>query len=182
MFCSVCVMNSLWIRVINSPISSMFTSLTLRYHCSITVTSQWGLWPLKSLASRRCAQPFVQANIKEKNQSSVSLAFVRGIHRGPVDSPHKKASNTENVSIRWRHHANASEVTLKDMGKIDWCQTTTNHNKAWTLCIFLTTNRMLYTNVRGMFYGGVSVMCIGYWWAGAYLAASHLQPTTISMG
>ena len=27
--------------------------------------------------------------IKDKNQSSVSLAFVRGIHRSPVNSPHK---------------------------------------------------------------------------------------------
>ena len=26
---------------------------------------------------------------QRKNQSSVSLAFVRGIHRGPVNSPHK---------------------------------------------------------------------------------------------
>ena len=33
---------------------------------------------------------------QRKHQSSVSLAFVRGIHRSPV-SPH-------NVSIWWRHH------------------------------------------------------------------------------
>ena len=26
---------------------------------------------------------------QRKHQSSASLAFVRGIHRGPVDSPHK---------------------------------------------------------------------------------------------
>ena len=26
---------------------------------------------------------------QSKHQSSVSLAFVRGIHRGPVNSPHK---------------------------------------------------------------------------------------------
>ena len=26
---------------------------------------------------------------QRKHQSSVSLAFVRGIHRGPVNSPHK---------------------------------------------------------------------------------------------
>ena len=34
--------------------------------------------------------PFVQAHITEKNkQSSASLAFVRGIHRSPVNSPRK---------------------------------------------------------------------------------------------
>ena len=41
---------------------------------------------------------------QRKHQSSASLAFVRGIHRLPVVSPHIKASNTEDASIRWRHH------------------------------------------------------------------------------
>ena len=36
---------------------------------------------------------------QRKHQSSASLAFVRGIHRRPVNSPHKWASNAENVSI-----------------------------------------------------------------------------------
>ena len=39
------------------------------------------------------------------HQSSALLAFVRGIHRWPVNSPQKRASNAENVSIIWwRHH------------------------------------------------------------------------------
>ena len=37
------------------------------------------------------------------HQSSASLAFVRGIHRGP-GIPAQMASNAENVSIWWRHH------------------------------------------------------------------------------
>ena len=41
---------------------------------------------------------------QREHQSSTSMAFVRGIHRWPVNSPHKKASNAENVSIWWRHH------------------------------------------------------------------------------
>ena len=41
---------------------------------------------------------------QRKHQSSVSLAFVRGIHRWTVNSPHKGASNAENVSIWWHHH------------------------------------------------------------------------------
>ena len=40
---------------------------------------------------------------QRKHQSSASLAFVWGIHRGPVNSPHM-ASNAKNVSIWWRHH------------------------------------------------------------------------------
>ena len=40
---------------------------------------------------------------QRNHQSSASLAFVRGIHRWPVNSPHKWPV-TENVSIGWRHH------------------------------------------------------------------------------
>ena len=39
---------------------------------------------------------------QRKHQSSALLAFVRGIHRWPVNSPHK--GNAENVSKWWRHH------------------------------------------------------------------------------
>ena len=44
---------------------------------------------------------------QRKHQSSASLAFVRGIHRWPVNSrhrwiPHTKASNAEFVSMWWR--------------------------------------------------------------------------------
>ena len=38
---------------------------------------------------------------QRKHQSSASLAFVSGIHRWP----RTKASNEENISIWWRHHA-----------------------------------------------------------------------------
>ena len=42
-----------------------------------------------SPASRLFTQPFIQAHIKEKkNQSSALLAFVRGIHRWPLNSLH----------------------------------------------------------------------------------------------
>ena len=47
---------------------------------------------------------------QRKHQSSASLAFVWGIHWGPVNSPlpgefpTRRASNVENVSIWWCHH------------------------------------------------------------------------------
>ena len=62
------------------PIASQITSLTIVYSTVYSDADQW------------------------KYQSSASLAFVRGIHRGPVNSPHKTASNAEDVSIWWRHH------------------------------------------------------------------------------
>ena len=40
---------------------------------------------------------------QRKHQSSASMAFVRGIHRGRW-IPVRRASNAENVSIWWRHH------------------------------------------------------------------------------
>ena len=41
---------------------------------------------------------------QRKHQSSALLAFVRGIHRWPVNSPTQMTSNAENVYIWWRHH------------------------------------------------------------------------------
>ena len=49
---------------------------------------------------------------QRKHQSSASLAFVRGIHRGPVNSPHKwpvtrKMFPFDDVIMKshtWRHH------------------------------------------------------------------------------
>ena len=55
----------------------------------ITMTSWWVRWRLKSPAATLFTQPFIQAQIKKKFKSSASLAFVRGIHRWPVNSPHK---------------------------------------------------------------------------------------------
>ena len=46
------------------------------------------LWRLKSPASRLFTQPFVQAQIKENIKAHASLAFVRDIHRWPMNSPH----------------------------------------------------------------------------------------------
>ena len=48
------------------------------------MTSLWARWGLKSPASRLFTQRF-----QRKHQSSASLAFVWGIHRWPVKSPHK---------------------------------------------------------------------------------------------
>ena len=39
---------------------------------------------------------------QRRHQSSASLAFMRGIHRGPVNSPHKWPVTRK--TFRWRHH------------------------------------------------------------------------------
>ena len=53
------------------------------------MTSWWPRWRLKSPASRLSTEPFFQGADQRKHQSSASLAFVRGINRWPVNSPHK---------------------------------------------------------------------------------------------
>ena len=53
-----------------------------------------------------------------KYQSSVSLAFVSGIHQWPVDSPHK--GNTENISIWWCHHGPALSASATPTIHAPW--------------------------------------------------------------
>ena len=66
--------------IIMSTMASQITSLTIVYSTIYSSTAQ------------------------RKHQSSASLAFARGIHRWPVNSPHKRAGNAGNDSIWWRHH------------------------------------------------------------------------------
>ena len=86
-----CLVLPIWL-----PHTAMSTNL-------ITVTYQWASWRLKSPASRLFSQSFVQAYIKEN---------IRAQRYWPVWAestddqwfPSQRASNTENVSIWWRHH------------------------------------------------------------------------------
>ena len=61
--------------VLIGAVASQITSLTVVYSAVYSSTDQ------------------------RKHQSSASLAFVRGIHRGPVNFPQKRASKAENDSI-----------------------------------------------------------------------------------
>ena len=70
---------------------------------------------------------------QRKHQSSASLAFVRGIHRRPVNSPHKwpvtrKMFPFDDVII--------SGVILEAMVTTSRNQTTSIHNTALAVCIF----------------------------------------------
>ena len=54
----------------------------------ITMTSYWARWRLKSPASRLFTQTFIQTQIEE-NIKALRHWPLRGIHWGPVNSPHK---------------------------------------------------------------------------------------------
>ena len=74
--------------------------------CKITL--QWRHNERHSVSNHRhfdCFLSRLSGAHQTKHQSSASLAFVEGIHRWPVDSPHKGPVQwRENVSIWWSHH------------------------------------------------------------------------------
>ena len=47
---------------------------------------------------------------QRKHPSSASLAFVRGIHRGPGNSPHKWLVTRKMFPFDWRHHVSWSLI------------------------------------------------------------------------
>ena len=49
---------------------------------------------------------------QRKHQSSASLVFVRGIHRWPVNFPHKGPITWIFFSIRWRHHVMGPNLSI----------------------------------------------------------------------
>ena len=59
---------------------------------------------------------------QRKHQSSASLAFVLGIHRGPGtgEFPAQMSSNAENVSICWRHHVNKRNNNFDTQNKLQY--------------------------------------------------------------
>ena len=69
----------------------------------ITIKSYWGLWHLKSLASRLFAQPFVQVPIKE-NIKALHHWPLLGKFTGHQRIPLTRGQVAENLSIWWRHH------------------------------------------------------------------------------
>ena len=69
------------------PVSMLTCNYKITYMSNITMTSWWARWGLKLPASRLFTQPYII--FKRKHQSSASLAFVGGIRRGQMNSPHK---------------------------------------------------------------------------------------------
>ena len=72
--------------------------------CSFTMTSEWARWCLKSPASPLFTQSFIQARSKKTSNLRVTGLRV-GNSPETGEFPAQMASNAENVSIWWRHHA-----------------------------------------------------------------------------
>ena len=77
------------------------------WQASITVTSEWARWRLKSPAFGWLAESF-NAQIKKQNIKAPHHWLLCGEFTGQF--PAQRASNAENVSIWWRHHAIKSSL------------------------------------------------------------------------
>ena len=78
---------------------------------------------------------------QRKHQSSASLAFVRGIHRRSVNSPHKwpltrKMFPFDDVIMSGDHFKNVLSYEIWGLLKINLCFTETER---WTRCLFVVT-------------------------------------------
>ena len=77
---------------------------------------------------------------ERKHQSSASLAFVRGIHRGTVNSPHKWPVTRKMFPFWWRHHESERNcfcvelITLGMIYLLNWIASAAW--KAWHGAIF----------------------------------------------
>ena len=83
-----------------------FHTLDNECRCRLPWTSEWARWRLKSPASRFFTQPFIQGADQWKHQSSASLIFVSGIHRLPVNSPHREPATRKCFHLMtssWQH-------------------------------------------------------------------------------
>ena len=99
--------------------------ITLRQ--SITMTSKWERWRLKSPASRLFTQLFIQAQIKE-NISAPRYWPLWGEFTVDRWIPAQRASDTENVSIWWRHH------DTNDTASFWWMKAEFFSYIYWVLC------------------------------------------------
>ena len=87
-------------RTLVNPVTKISSTWYFRF----SLVTQWGQWVnpeehyddviMDAIASQITSLTIVYSNVysgadQSKHQSSASLAFVWGIHRGPVNSPHK---------------------------------------------------------------------------------------------
>ena len=89
--------------IINRLVSAFLVTIHIS-DFNITVTSRWARWRLKSPASRLFTQSYVQAQIKG-NIKAPRHWPCEGNSPVTGEFPAQRASNAENVSIWWRHHA-----------------------------------------------------------------------------
>ena len=98
----VVAVHPLYIKTFGTLFVFVLPDVILRL--SITMTSWWARWRLKSPASRLFIRPFIRAQIKANVKAPRHWPLCVGNSPGTGEFPAQMASNAENVSIWWRHH------------------------------------------------------------------------------
>ena len=96
------------------------------------------------ITSPTIVYPIVNLNADQrKHQSFASLAFLRGIDLGPLNSPHKGPVTRNYVSIWWRHHESRNQTISfkKEAFKHVICEMAAI--LFWPYCVY---NRVSYNN------------------------------------
>ena len=113
------------VKHFDSFVGPTLCSSTIHFYIIITKTSKWARRCLKSPHDRLLERLFRRRSKKTSN--SAWLAFVRGIHRWPVNSPHKgpvtrKMFSFDDVIVcffqhqRWPLAASYASPSTKDLG------------------------------------------------------------------
>ena len=90
---------------------------------------------------------------QRKHKSSASLAFVRGIHQWPVNSPHKgRTSIAENVSIWWRHHVSCLSIGLSVLSRYSMGCLTVSPAPVWVRTSGPTIGKWYRYEYRGRWH------------------------------
>ena len=143
-------------------ISNTYISNTTPGSISWVFTLQWRHNRHDSVSNHQpydCLLTVYSDADQRKNQSSASLAFVRGIDRGTGEFPAQMASNTENVSICWRLHEVKITLGLMPEDLIDgestlvqviaWCRQATSQNYLRSLTQYGVTRTRTRTKFMG---------------------------------
>ena len=105
------------------------------WHCEECTVQHYSDVIMSAMASQIASLTIVcstvySSAVQRKHQIPASLAFVRGIHRWPVNSPHKEPVTRNLFSIWWRHHGYTSRSD-------DLCQYT--GTTPWTHDVIITS-------------------------------------------
>ena len=90
---------------------------------------------------------------QRKHQNSASLAFVRGIHRWPVNSPHKRPVTQKMFPF---HDLITGSVIMYVLGKNDGFQTLTKHSKTQTYFLWCLLEQRIVIISHWLYCGVLS--------------------------
>ena len=137
-----------WLQCADSQLINYMSEFAVNRLSAVGQASHYSDVIINAMASQLSGVSIVYSTVwsradQRKHQSSASLAFVRGIHRWPVNSPHKR-SVTWKMFLAWRHQAiiwnsvdlssvRSSDIHLREFSKEKHQPSITKFLLAWKL-------------------------------------------------